>query len=113
MKVSVRTNRKSATYRKGQKVGGISIKRLGKMGNQHETGTVVMTNVRFGKSIMGELVEENEIQVRPRSQRFMNVSSWPKAKYIGRLGYYIDVDTHERVNTASAVYVVGETIYYM
>lgn len=114
MKVSVRSNRKSVTYRKGQKTGGVSIKRLGKSGGAgHNTGTVVMTNVRFGQSIMGELVEENEAQIRPRSQRFMNVSSWPTARYIGRLGYYIDTDTHERVTSATAVYVVGDTIYYM
>ena len=104
MKVSARS------INKGK---GISISRLAKERKTHTSGTVVMKNVRFGRSVLGELVEEAEKQLKPRSNAFMNVSSWPTARYVARLGYYIDTDTHEKVSSASAVYMVGSTIYYM
>jgi hypothetical protein len=114
MKVSARIVRKSVTI-KGQKktVGGISVKKLGRNSQSHGAGTVIMTNVQFGKTICGDLLEENEKTVMPRSAKFGAVSYWPKARYIGSLGYYVDSETGQKVTKAAAVYMVGSTIYYM
>ncbi len=117
MKVSARIVRKSVKLGKGKKkmVSGIAVKRLGRTVAKHEgnSGTVIMTNVKFGKTILGDLVEESEHKLMPRSAKFGAVSYWPKARYIGSLGYYIDTETHERVTSATAVYMVGSDIYYM
>lgn len=113
MKVSARIVRNSSA--KGQKkvVGGISVKRLGRQSQSHKAGTVVMTNVKFGKTVCGDLVEESEKALMPRSQKFMAVSYWPKARYIASLGHYVDTETGKKVSQAAAVYMVGSTIYYM
>ncbi|AVD99392.1 hypothetical protein SEA_BILLNYE_221 [Streptomyces phage BillNye] len=116
MKVSARIVRKSVSV-KGQKkvVSGISVKKLGRNAAKHEgdAGTVIMTNVKFGKTVCGDLVEESEKRVMPRSAKFGAVSYWPKARYIGSLGYYVDAETGQKVTSATAVYMVGSTIYYM
>ncbi|QIN94192.1 hypothetical protein PP459_gp041 [Streptomyces phage Wakanda] len=114
MKVSARIVRKSVSV-KGQKkvVGGISVKRLGRESQSHKAGTVIMTNVRFGKTVCGDLLEENDKALMPRSQKFLAVSSWPKARYIASLGHYVDTETGSKVTSAAAVYMVGSTIYYM
>jgi hypothetical protein len=114
MKVSARIVRKSVTI-KGQKkvVGGISVKKLGRDSQTHKAGTVIMTNVKFGKTVCGDLIEENDKALMPRSAKFGAVSYWPKAKYIGSLGYYVDSETGKKVTQATAVYMVGSTIYYM
>jgi hypothetical protein len=114
MKVSARIVRNSTTV-KGQKkvVGGISIKKLGRDSQSHKAGTVIMTNVKFGKTVLGDLVEENDKALMPRSRDFLAVSSWPKARYIAQLGHYVDAETGKKVTQAAAVYMVGSTIYYM
>lgn len=113
MKVSVRINRKSAAEKNGRKVGGITIKRLGRNQDKgHAAGTVVMKNVAFGKSILGEVIEENESQILPKSGDMLAVKHWPTARFIGSLGYYIDTETHERVTKAKFVYAVGDKVYY-
>jgi len=114
MKVSARIVRKSVKV-KGKKkvVGGISVKKLGRNHQSHKSGTVIMTNVKFGKTVCGDLLEENEKALMPRSKAFLAVSSWPKARYIGSLGHYVDADTGKKVTSATAVYMVGSTIYYM
>ncbi len=116
MKVSARIVRKSTNV-KGKKTvtTGIKVKKLGKAAAKHEgdAGTVIMTNVKFGKTVLGDLVEESERRLMPRSAKFGAVSYWPKARYIGSLGYYIDTETHEKVTSATAVYMVGSDIYYM
>lgn len=117
MKVSARIVRKSINIGKGKTkvVAGISVKKLGRTTAKHEgdAGTVIMTNVKFDKTILGDLVEESERKLAPRSSKFGAVSYWPKARYIGSLGYYIDTETHEKVTSATAVYMVGSDIYYM
>jgi hypothetical protein len=113
MKVSIRITRNSATEKNGRKVGGITVKRLGKRADRgHTTGTVVMSNVAFGRSILGDIVEENEVQIAPKSGDLLAVRNWPTARYIGSLGYYIDTDTKQRVTKAKFVYAVGDKIYY-
>jgi|SRR5882757_3241992 len=113
MKVSVRISRNTIATKNGRRVGGISIKRLGKSVDKgHTTGTVVMKNVAFGRSILGEVVEENETQILPKSGDMLAVRNWPTARFIGSLGYYIDTDTHERVTSAKFVYAVGDKVYY-
>lgn len=114
MKVSARIVRKSVTI-KGQKkvIGGISVKKLGRESQSHKAGTVIMTNVKFGKTVCGDLLEENEKTVTPRSAKFGAVSYWPKARYIASLGHYVDSETGQKVTQAAAVYMVGSTIYYM
>lgn len=113
MKVSVRINRKSASVKNDRKVGGITIRRLGRqLDKGHTAGTVVMKNVAFGKSILGEVVEENENQVLPKSDDMLAVRNWPTARFIGSLGYYIDTDTKQRVTSAKFVYAVGDKVYY-
>ena len=116
MKVSARIVRKSVNVKGGKKVvSGISVKKLGKSSARHEgnAGTVIMTNVRFGKTVLGDLVEESERRLMPRSQKFGAVSYWPKARYIASLGYYVDTETGKKVTSAAAVYMVGSDIYYM
>jgi hypothetical protein len=113
MKVSVRIARKSVSEKNGRKVGGIVIKRLGKKVDKgHATGTVVMKNVAFGRSILGEVVEENEAQILPKSGDMLAIRNWPTARYIGSLGYYTDTDTKQRVTSAKFVYAVGDKVYY-
>lgn len=113
MKVSIRINRKSISQKNGRKIGGITIKRLGRNGdNGHTTGTVVMKNVAFGKSILGEVVEETETQVLPKSGDMLAVRHWPTARFIQSLGYYIDTETHQRVTKAKFVYAVDGKVYY-
>jgi hypothetical protein len=117
MKVSARIVRKSVNLGKGKSkmVSGISIKKLGRDNARHEgdAGTVIMTNVRFGKTVLGDLVEESERKLMPRSSKFGAVSYWPKARYIGSLGHYVDSETGKKVTSAAAVYMVGSDIYYM
>lgn len=114
MKVSARIVRKAVSV-KGQKkvIGGISVKRLGRDTQTHKAGTVIMQNVKFGKTVCGDLVEENDKALMPRSAKFGAVSYWPKARYIGSLGYYVDSETGAKVTSATAVYMVGSDIYYM
>jgi hypothetical protein len=113
MKVSIRINRKSATEKNGRKVGGIVVKRLGRnLDKGHDAGTVVMSNVAFGKSILGDIIEETEFQRAPKSNDMLAVRNWPTARYIGSLGYYIDTDTKQRVTKAKFVYAVDGKVYY-
>jgi hypothetical protein len=102
VKVSVRSTRDK----------GIVIKRLGRESQSHKAGTVVMKSVTFGRSMLGEVIEENENAIMPRSQDMLAIRNWPTARYIARLGCYIDTDTHERVTSANFVYAVGSKIYY-
>jgi len=102
MKVSVRSMRGK----------GISIKRLGRKPQQHMAGTVVMKAVRFGRTIMGDVIEESDRVILPKSDDMMAIRNWPTARFIASLGYYIDTDTHERVNSASFVYLVDDKVYY-
>ncbi len=113
MKVSVRINRKSAAEKNGRKVGGITIKRLGRSGDKgHSAGTVVMKNVAFSNSILGEVIEESEAQILPKSSDMLAIRNWPTARFIGSLGYYFDTDTKQRVSKAKFVYAVGDKVYY-
>lgn len=104
MKVSVRSV-------KGK---GLSIKKLGKDRQSHTAGTVIMKGVRFGKTILGEVVEEHEKQIRPRAEGglfTLAVSQWNRARYIGSLGGYYNQEG-KKVESAAYVYAVGSTIYY-
>ena len=114
MKVSARIVRKSTNV-KGQKkvTSGITVKKLGRDSQSHGAGTVIMTNVSFGKTICGDLLEENEKRVMPRSAKFGAVSYWPKARYMASQGGYVDAETGQKVTKAAAVYMVGSDIYYM
>jgi hypothetical protein len=91
---------------------GISIKRLGKAPQEHTAGTVIMQNVKFGRAVMGDVIEENEKVILPRSADMMAIRNWPTARYIARLGHYIDTDTGQRVNSATFVYMAGDKVYY-
>lgn len=102
----------------------ISIKKLGKRPEQHTAGTAVMRDVRFGKSILGTVVEELEKVYMPRAKSGVDftpdgelrivsaVSDWDQARYIGKLGGYYNFKTGERVSSASFVYMAGDRIYY-
>ena len=117
MKVSARIVRKN-----GQK--SISIKRLGKRREQHSAGTVVMSGVKFGKSVLGTVVEELERVYMPKAKSEVGltpdgdlrivsaVSDWNQARYIGSLGGYYNLRTGEKVTEASFVYMAGDRIYY-
>ncbi|QNN99284.1 hypothetical protein SEA_FAUST_212 [Streptomyces phage Faust] len=117
MKVSARIVKKN-----GRK--SISIKRLGKQTQAHSAGTVVMTGVKFGKTILGTVVEELERAYMPRAKSEVGftkdgdlrivsaVSDWPQARYIGSLGGYYNTKTGERVTEASFVYMAGDRIYF-
>lgn len=118
MKVSARIIKGSNGKR------GISIKKLGKRTQEHSAGTVVMTGVRFGKSILGTVVEELERVYMPRAKSGVDftpdgdvrivsaVSDWDQARYIGKLGGYYNLKTGQRVESASFVYMAGDRIYY-
>jgi hypothetical protein len=119
MKVSARTFKTKSGKR------GISIRRLGKnSGRGHEAGTVVMTGVRFGKSILGTVVEELERIYMPRAKSGVDftpdgdirivsaVSDWDQARYIAKLGGYYNLKTGQKVESASYVYMAGDRIYY-
>lgn len=94
---------------------GISIKRLGKNPQSHTAGTVVMKKVHFGRSLLGEVVEELEKVYIPRAQDGMfsrAVKNWSQARYIGSLGGYYNIRTGQKVQSAEYVYMVNNTIYY-
>lgn len=114
MKVSTRVSRQ----------GGISIKKLGRQSQSHKAGTVVMRNVRFNGSILGDLVEESKNRYLPRVKSSVGFSAdgdlivtrgirdWGQARYIKSLGGYYNIKSGERVESAEYVYIVGSTIYY-
>jgi hypothetical protein len=102
MKIAARTGKR-----------GLTITRLGRSRSSHSTGTVILRNVKFGDKVFGEMIEEAEREIKPRSRDFMSVSTWPTAKYVARLGGYVDSVTGKRLSTASAVYMVGSKIYYL
>lgn len=118
MKVSVRIVKGSNSKR------GISIKKLGRDAQSHTAGTVVMSGVKFGRSILGTVVEELERVYLPRAKSGVSftpdgdlrivsaVSDWPQARYIGSLGGYYNIRTGEKVTDASFVYMAGDRIYY-
>lgn len=118
MKVSARIVKGSNGKR------GISIKKLGREAQAHTAGTAVMRDVKFGKSILGTVVEELERVYLPRAKSGVDftstgdlrivsaVSDWPQARYIGSLGGYYNTRTGERVTSASFVYMAGDRIYY-
>jgi hypothetical protein len=118
MKVSARIIKGSNGKR------GISIKRLGKQSQVHGAGTVVMSGVRFGKTLLGTVVEELEKVYMPRAKSEVGftsdgdlrivsaVSDWDQARYIGSLGGYYNVKTGQKVTDASFVYMAGDRIYY-
>lgn len=118
MKVSVRIGK----GRNGKR--GISIKKLGRNAQAHSAGTVVMTQVKFGRSVLGTVVEELERVYMPRAKSEVGftpdgdlrivsaVSDWPQARYIGSLGGYYNIKTGERVTEASFVYMAGDKIFY-
>lgn len=117
MKVSARIIRKNGK-------NTISVKRLGRTSSQHNAGTVVMSGVRFGKTLLGTVVEELEQVYKPREKSGVTFSSdgdlrivsavadWPQARYIGSLGGYYNTRTGQRVEQASFVYMAGDRIYY-
>jgi len=117
MKVSARIVKKN-----GRK--SISIKKLGREAQAHSAGTVVMSGVKFGKTILGTVVEELERVYMPRAKSGVDftadgdvrivsaVSDWDQARYIGSLGGYYNPKTGERVTEASFVYMAGDRIYY-
>ncbi|UUG69508.1 hypothetical protein SEA_SHAM_207 [Streptomyces phage Sham] len=117
MKVSARIVKKN-----GQK--SISIKKLGKESQAHAAGTVVMSGVKFGKTVLGTVVEELERVYLPRAKSGVGftpdgdlrivsaVSDWDQARYIGSLGGYYNTKTGEKVSEASFVYMAGDRIYY-
>lgn len=102
----------------------ISIKRLGKKTQAHSAGTVVMSGVRFGKSVLGTVIEELERVYLPKAKSEVGftpdgdlrivqaVSAWGQARYIGSLGGYYNTKTGEKVTEASYVYMAGDRIYY-
>lgn len=118
MKVSARIVKGSNGKR------GISIKKLGKRSETHSAGTAVMRDVKFGKSILGTVVEELEKVYMPRAKSEVGfgtdgslrivsaVSDWDQARYIGNLGGYYNLKTGEKVSEASFVYMAGDRIYY-
>ncbi|QOI67578.1 hypothetical protein SEA_BEUFFERT_210 [Streptomyces phage Beuffert] len=103
---------------------GISIKKLGKRPEAHMAGTVVMSGVKFGRTMLGTVVEELERVYMPRAKSGVDftadgdvrivsaVSDWDQARYIGKLGGYYNPKTGERVTEASFVYMAGDRIYY-
>lgn len=117
MKVSARIVKKN-----GRK--SISIKKLGRQSQAHAAGTVVMSGVKFGKTILGTVVEELEKVYMPRAKSGVDftadgdirivsaVSDWDQARYIGSLGGYYNMKTGKRVESASFVYMAGDRIYY-
>lgn len=117
MKVSVRIMK-----RNGQK--SINVKKLGKDSQSHSAGTVVMSNVRFGRTILGTVVETLEDVYMPRAKSEVGftpdgdlrivsaVSDWPQARFVRSLGGYYNPRTGERVTEASYVYMAGDSIYY-
>ncbi|AXH68894.1 hypothetical protein SEA_SPARKLEGODDESS_215 [Streptomyces phage SparkleGoddess] len=114
MKVSTRVSRN----------GGISIKKLGRDNQSHKAGTVVMRNVRFNGSILGDLIEESKNRYVPRVKSSVGfsadgdlvvtqgISDWGQARYIKSLGGYYNIKNGQRVESAAYVYIVGSKIYY-
>ena len=114
MKVSARVSRK----------GGITVKKLGRQSQTHQSGTVIMRKVRFNGSILGDLVEEAKNRYMPRVASSVTFTSdgdlmvvqgvrdWGQARYIQKLGGYYNTKTGQRVESAEYVYIVGSTIYY-
>lgn len=108
MKVSARSIKKN-----GKNI--ITIKKLGKQAQSHVAGTVVMSKVHFGKTLLGTVVEELEKAFVPRRDDTMftrAVKNWDQARYIGSLGGYYNIRTGEKVESAEFVYMVGGSIYY-
>jgi hypothetical protein len=117
MKVSARIAKKN-----GKKF--ISIKKLGRQTQAHDAGTVVMSGVKFGKTILGTVVEELEKVYMPRVKSEVSfspdgdlrivsaVSDWDQARYIGKLGGYYNLRTGQKVTDAAFVYMAGDRIYY-
>lgn len=118
MKVSVRVIKG-----KGKK-GAISVKKLGRKTQAHLSGTVVMTGVKFGRTVLGTVMEESERVLAPRAKSEVGftpdgdlrivsaVADWPQARYVGSLGGYYNPRTGERVTEAKYVYMAGDRIYY-
>jgi hypothetical protein len=115
MKVSVRFNGKTLKKSSRSKTGGIVIKRLGKSSETHVAGTVVLKKVHFGRTLLGDVVEETEDVLTPKAEDGMfslAVKNWPRARFISSLGGYYNLRTGERVSNAEYVYMAGNDIYY-
>jgi len=115
MKVSVRFNKSTVKKTSRSKVGGIVVKRLGKVRDTHVAGTVVLKKVHFGRTLLGEVIEETDNILTPRAEDGMfsrAVKNWNRARFIGSLGGYYNTRTGERVMDAEYVYMAGSDIYY-
>lgn len=76
---------------------------------QSRAGTLLLTRVKVNRGVMGEVLELNERRVSPRRE----IRNWPTMRYIGSLGGYFDTRTGSLVESAKAVYMVGDRIYYL
>lgn len=76
---------------------------------ESHAGTLLLTKVKVKKNVMGEVLELNERRVSPRQE----IRNWPTMRYVGSLGGYFDTRTGTMVESAKAVYMVGDRIYYL
>jgi len=72
---------------------------------KHTSGTVLLRDVELGGNLRGLLIEEHERPIAPKKE----IREWSRLNYFASTGY-VDAEG-TRVTKASAVYMVGKTVY--